>query len=131
MVTPVHFLYLKINKNKCKKNKTMKKLIFTIAIAFIGNISFAQINCGWQYLYNQAGNRYARLAIHCPPPPANAKTELEETPLAEIQLEINNVYPVPTGGKFTVEFSMPLENETIKLFYNKTRSNFSLVIGAI
>ena len=97
------------------------KTIFLSILSILFSIPlFAQIgsgpigNCGWQYLHNQAGLRYARIFISCEPPSAG-KQSVEENQIATLELDITEVYPSPTDGAFTIQFTQALENETIKI----------------
>ena len=98
----------------------MKTTFLSILSIFFSIPLFAQIgsgpldNCGWQYLHNQAGLRYARIFINCEPPAAGKQSEDENT-IATLEIDINEVYPSPTDGAFTIAFSQALENETVKI----------------
>ena len=100
----------------------MKTTFLSILSIFFSIPLFAQFgsgpvgsidNCGWQYLHNQAGLRYARIFINCDPPAASKQSEDEM--IATVEIDMASIYPSPTDGAFAIEFSKALENETVKI----------------
>jgi len=112
----------------------MKKIVFIlISVILLSSDVFSQtpmLECGWNYYYDNAGNRTARLYYNCNSP----SREAEDSVIAEI--DVVTLYPNPTNGEVHIEFSQELENAEVivsdnigRLIYRQTHSGNMVTIN--
>lgn len=108
---------VKTFENKKYTNMKTKNIILLCALLMSSGTVFAQIipvatlDCGWNYIYDNAGNRKARVYSNFNCPPSSGKTD-------ETEIDIVTLYPNPTNGNFQIEFNKELDNAEVIVIDN-------------
>lgn len=100
----------------------MKKIILSIAQTLFIIVTYSQTstsysNCGWQYFYDNAGNRIARAYVNCPISSAKKSNDSisvkQDNVIENIDLFI--AYPNPTIGDVNISLNTELVNNLVTI----------------